>query len=231
MNKLISEKTKFQSVFGWVFWSFFLIAAFGSLFMQERWYVFTFLLMWILLLPPAFNYFVSKANLNIPYWLRILIVILLVFVTPYFSLGKSEGLVNEWYYGSYEDKMDWWSTVFSAVDANQKLSFSFPYNWWSKATFIIRNYKGEDEVLLRVDKGQFKKNSKNNQVRIKFDESESELYNITFPLDGSVDTIFIGDVSRIKKMINESSTALIQAEFYQDWLHVMEFNVSWLRFD
>lgn len=185
--------------------------------------------MWIVLFPPFFNYIVLKTKLKISYWVRVLIVIILVFITPNFS-GNDVNLINDRYYSSTENQMDWDRVTTAAIDANQILNFSFPYNGWSRATFFIRNKAWKDDALLQVTKGQFKRNTDKNVIRIKFDDLDPEVYTISFPSDGSSDAIFISDIDKIKNSINNSEKMLIEAEFYQDGLRVMEFNVWGLRF-
>lgn len=133
---------------------------------------------------------------------------------------------NTWVYNSTVDKMTSETSYLTYITANDKLHFDFPYNGGSTAIFSIFNYKKGILAGLRIDKGQFVCNDCT--ITVRFDSNPSIEVKANPTGDGSTtllalspDKKFLGQLKKAKKM-------LIQAEFYQSGVQVMEFNVAGL---
>ena len=81
-----------------------------------------------------------------------------------------------------------------------------------------------EEVLMKVDKGQFM--SYDEYIQVRFDDGEPVRYNINSPQDGSSDTIFIKNATNFITQLQDSSSIKIEAPFYQEGRKVIYFDTA-----
>jgi hypothetical protein len=138
---------------------------------------------------------------------------------------------KKWLYTEREDKMTSKSMYFAKIEADELLQFKSPYDGGATATFVIRyNGEGFGNIYLTISQGQFMTHSSGTYYRVRFDESEAKSYKVSTPSDGSSTLVFFSYYDLLDK-IKKSKKMLIQAEFYQEGLRTMEFNISNLKWE
>lgn len=141
------------------------------------------------------------------------------------SINSDSADNGAWDYSESEDEMTS-KKIFSAeLMANETLYFSPPYDGRSKASLIIRNSGSGNDALLSVSKGQFITRD-GTTVKIKFDSAQPVTFNTSSPSDGSTNAIFIENTKKLIKKIKSAKKIKIQAEFYDDGLKIMTFDVA-----
>jgi hypothetical protein len=134
-----------------------------------------------------------------------------------------------WNYKTEEDKMDGSKKHFAFVESTNQANFEFPYDGGSTFGIIIRNAGQGDEVIFRVDKGQFTGSYSDPNLRVKFDQEEPINFSYSESIDGSSNLVFI---SNEKKFINKLLTAqkvMIEAVYYDHGKEIAEFDVAGLE--
>jgi|GEM_PF-2529644 len=152
-------------------------------------------------------------------------------VTDVDNLLTAATLPITWSYSEKEDKMTSKTMYFAKIESNELLYFKPPYEGGSTATFVIRyNSLGFGNAYLTISEGQFMTHSSGTFYRIRFDKSEAKSYRVSSPSDGRTTLVFFSYYDLLDK-IKSSKKMLIQAEFYQEGLRTMEFNVDNLKWD
>jgi hypothetical protein len=154
--------------------------------------------------------------------------------TPTSTTSSESTAVDElhtWRYTETEDAMTSKTTTTATVGAKDELMFDFPYNGGSIAQILLRNKNGRNDVMLIVSKGQFNSSINDNYVKIRFDDTPAKTYSYGRPSDGSSDTIFLNSTAELIAKMKTSKKVIIEAEFFQEGLKQMEFNVSGLKWD
>lgn len=146
------------------------------------------------------------------------------------EISKSEK-ESSWKYSEKEDKMTSNKILYASVIAKEKLQFDFPYNGGSEATLIIRKNDNVNDIMLRVSKGQFNNSISGGDVRIRFDELKPKKYSFLPPSDGSSDVIFLKPVKELLSKIKQSHKMIIEAEFFNEGLRHIEFDIEGLKFE
>ncbi len=136
-----------------------------------------------------------------------------------------------WSYSTDTDKMTSKLDYFAEIEAKDVLNFSAPYDGGSTASLIIRNKAKQNDVMLKVSKGQFNAGTEGESIKIRFDNDQPVTYTATEPSDGSTDALFIGHESTLIKKLKTAQKIIIEAEFYEDGLKTMEFAVKDLKWD
>lgn len=143
---------------------------------------------------------------------------------------KQEEQTN-WIYVENEDKMTSKKIYNAYIEAKEDLSFSFPYNWGSTPSIVLRNKDGVNDMMLKVTKWQFMTGVYGGNVRIRFDAEQPIKVNFTNTSDGSNDTIFIESTNNMISRMKKSKKIIVEAEFYNEGNRLMEFEVAWLRWE
>ena len=137
---------------------------------------------------------------------------------------------SPWSYQTTEDEMTGAKRYFASVYSTNQLQFDFPYSGGSTAQLIVRNMKGKNNVLLKIDKGQFITSLGNDEhVRVKFDEGDVKNYSYSSADDGSSDIIFINYSSQFINQLKQADKLMIEAPFYDAGRQVIKFDVSGLE--
>lgn len=137
-----------------------------------------------------------------------------------------------WKYESDTDKMTSKLKYFASVNSTNKLNFASPYEGGSTATVTLRGQDGKNEVILTIDKGQFICHETDGcPVKVRFDKDAAISFSGGEPTDGGSTTLFIDPGSKFIKHIKKAKKMIVQAEFYQEGVRDMEFNVDGLKWD
>jgi hypothetical protein len=154
----------------------------------------------------------------IPY-AAVIIVLLLV---PEVCLGS-------WQYQEVFDKMRRQTTYMASIDSLNKLNRRFPYNGGVTGTLILRESpKFGYDILLSVAKGQFRCSFGGCTVSMKFDEGKVKQFSAVGPSDGSANLLFLRPYGRLHERLRKAKR-VIEAEFFQEGLQQLDFDVSGLQ--
>jgi hypothetical protein len=134
---------------------------------------------------------------------------------------------SNWDYSEDEDKMTSKKNYFASVDAPELLQMSFPYNGGVVASLLVQHRRGENNVLLKVSKGQIQ----DNDIRIRFDDGRAESFNTTSPSDGDTEYAFIEPASRIIAKLKKAKHIVLEAQFFNNGVKQIEFNVEGFKWN
>ena len=138
---------------------------------------------------------------------------------------------SKWLYSDDEDKMTSRKTYYAELTANDELMFDFPYDGGSVATLVIRKKRGAVNAILKISKGQFIHDYEGSSIKVRFGNSKPSVYAISRPSDYSSDVVFIDNASRLISNLKKYKKMLIEAEFYNEGLRQIEFNVEGFRWE
>ncbi|KAA2240548.1 hypothetical protein F0L74_30825 [Chitinophaga agrisoli] len=136
---------------------------------------------------------------------------------------------SSWQYKEEEDKMTSKKIYGAYVNAKEELQFEFPYNGGSVATVYLRNRDGKTDIILMVSKGQFAHSIDGQAIRVRFDDQQPGTYNCSTSSDGDSKVLFITNVSKFLKNAKAANKMIIEAEFYNEGLRQMEFDIAGLE--
>lgn len=137
-----------------------------------------------------------------------------------------------WAYSSSTDEMTGKEMFFAETESTNEFEFEFPYNGGSRMYLMIRNMNGENEVLVRVSKGQFNLSVNGNEnIRIKYGDEEPVAYGYATSTNAAPDIIFVDRAADIIKKLKTAKEVKIDAPFYQAGRVVFNFDVSGLEWD
>lgn len=138
---------------------------------------------------------------------------------------------SNWNYQEGEDKMTSEKIYFASIESKELLQFQFPFDGGVTATLTIRNKDKKNDVYLKVEKGQFNCTIEGMNIKIRFDDEQPITFNCVEPSDGSMDKIFIHNTSMLISKLKKTKQIIIQAEFYNEGLKQMTFNVLDFQWD
>lgn len=151
-----------------------------------------------------------------------------------FSNLKYEGVKFEakpiWKYKEFEDKMDNSKTYLASVTSTNEINFSSPYDGGSSFYLNVRNDNKQNEVYLKVSKGQFGGSSKT--CRVKFDDNPVVSYDYMGTSDYSSDVIFFKNPKKFIASLKKAKKLMIECAFFQEGARIIEFDdVQGLEWD
>lgn len=147
------------------------------------------------------------------------------------NVEEKKEVKEYWEYSETEDKMSGIIKKYAVNTSTNKLNFEFPYDGGSSATITLRKNGKSVDIILRISKGQFKTDFSGGTLRVKFDENKPLNFKYALPSDGSSDILFIEPANKFIKEIAKSKNIIIEAEFFQEGIRQMEFNVTNLKWE
>lgn len=137
-----------------------------------------------------------------------------------------------WKYETDTDKMTSKLKFFAIIKSTNQLNFAAPYDGGSTAAITVRNQNKKNEVILSIDKGQFVCDVNDGcAIKIRFDNDPAITCRGNEPSDYSSTTLFIDPASKIIMHAKKAKKMIVQAEFYQEGLQEMEFNVDGFKWE
>lgn len=130
----------------------------------------------------------------------------------------------QWRYSEETDPMTSRVKYYAQIYSTTWLSFQFPYDGGSEVDLFIRNVDSQNELILRVSKGQFLSSfgsSSNMRIRFNNDEPISVSYNSAS--DGSTDVIFLDNPDQLIERIKKANSFIIEVAFYQEGNKLLTF--------
>jgi hypothetical protein len=82
-----------------------------------------------------------------------------------------------------------------------------------------------------MSKGQFIYDYEGGSIKVRFGDSKVSIYAISGPSDHSSNIIFIDDASRFISNLKKYKELVIEAEFYNEGLRQIEFNIDGFKWD
>lgn len=146
--------------------------------------------------------------------------------------ATSNALVRlyKWSYEEDEDKMTSKKTFYAIVNSPTELNFDFPYEG-SAAALTLRHKRGSTDIILQITKGQFITPMDGTYIKARFDDLPASSYSCSEPSDNSSTVLFIDNTSRFLSNLKKHRKLIIEAEFYQEGLRQIEFDISNLKWD
>jgi hypothetical protein len=130
----------------------------------------------------------------------------------------------QWRYSQETDPMTSGVKYYAQIYSTTWLSFQFPYNGGSEVDLFIRNIDNQNELILRVSKGQFLSSfGLSSSVRIRFDQDQPISVSYNSASDGSTDVIFLDDPDQLIQRIKKARNFIIEVAFYQEGNKHLEF--------
>ena len=142
------------------------------------------------------------------------------------SIDKTNGGVD-WAYFVQEGKNKFDKIYIARVLAKNQLNLRFPIVEHVSASLHIVNQNGINKSFVMISRGQFIANSSKNQIiKIKFDEAKAEYFNCSKSNDVSIEAIYFNSVGRLISKLKKSKKIIIEAEVYHNGYQIMQFDVG-----
>ena len=148
------------------------------------------------------------------------------FETKKDSTKRANHIFN-WEYNEKEDPMTSKKDFFATLPSTNTIEFEFPYNGGSKFYLNVRK-KGQIDIFLNSDKCQF---STRKSIKVRFDDEKPMTFSFNEPSDGSSNIIFINSEKLFLEKLKKSKKLLIEAEFYNEGLRIIEFYSEGLKWN
>ena len=116
------------------------------------------------------------------------------------------------------------------VISSNSVRFGFPYQGETHAALMLRKSpKYGQDVMLRVERGQFVSSHIRNFVAVRFDDGELRKFDIGEPVESTTGLLFIHDKGEFINQLRNAKSLKIEADFYQEGPRVFEFEVRALN--
>ena len=129
----------------------------------------------------------------------------------------------DWQYTEKVDPMTSATTYHASLLSTTTLNFEFPYAGGSQAWLMVRKSNGENEVMLKVSKGQFIASFENQTMRIRFDQEQPVTVNYSSAADGSSDIVFLSQPYMIINKLKTAHKVVVESQFYQEGVRHIDF--------
>lgn len=136
---------------------------------------------------------------------------------------------NEWAYAEKIDKMTSLPIYLAQVVSSTVLDFEFPYEGGASAYLTIRNKDGLSKAYIEMSKGQFLIHSSAKMWKVRFDQDDTDYYLVYPASSGNSKIAFISRPHEFIPQVKKHKKLLIEAEFYQEGLRQIEFDISNLK--
>jgi hypothetical protein len=139
---------------------------------------------------------------------------------------------TKWTYSEHQDKMGRGTTKVAEVVSSNTVRFGFPYQGETHAALQLRQSPEDgQDIMLRVERGQFVSSYTRDFVTIRFDDGPLLKFGIGEPVGGTTGVLFIHDNVNEEFMsdLGKAKSLKIEADFYQEGRRVFEFDVRGLN--
>jgi hypothetical protein len=145
---------------------------------------------------------------------------------------------TKWAYSEYQDEMGRGTTKLAQIVSSNTVRFAFPYQGETHAALQLRKSPkygrapgaGLQDVMVRVERGQFVSSYTKSFVTVRFDDGELWKFAIGEPEDGATGLLFMRpvDAESFIDELRKAKRLKIEADFYQEGARVFEFDVGGL---
>jgi len=141
----------------------------------------------------------------------------------------SSAAPTKWTYSEHADEMGRGTTKLAQIVSSNTVRFGFPYEGETHATVKLRKSpKYGQDVMLRVERGQFVSSYTSKSVTVRFDDGELWNFDVGEPADGTTGLLFIRDNEEFISQLRKARSLKIEADFYGQGPRVFEFDVHGL---
>jgi len=152
-----------------------------------------------------------------------------VVVEPKATATPSPAGPTKWTYSEDQDKMGRGTTIVAEVVSSNAVHFGFPYAGETHAAIQLRNSpKYGQDIMLRVERGQFVSSHAKEFVTARFDERRIVEFDIRESVERTTGLLFIHDDEEFISELRKAKSVKIEADFYQEGPRVFEFDVRGL---
>lgn len=139
---------------------------------------------------------------------------------------------SSWEYSEEKDEMRDSSTYYAVNISLNEVQFDFPYQGGSNAFITLRKGKElGDDIIIGVNKGQFKSCIRNCKIAVKFDNEKVENYTVVGSDSFANDILFLSGDKSIKKFADKLKTSkkvVLELDFFQRGREQFSFNIEGL---
>lgn len=139
---------------------------------------------------------------------------------------------NSWEYSEEIDEMTDKTTYIASINSTNEVEFGFPYEGGSSLRLILRDSPqyGKD-IMISISSGQFNTDIYGTKIKVRFDDAPAFDVKCNEPSDVSSDVLFLTNYSKLIKLMKESKTLKINAEFFQEGVHTFTFDIEGLKWE
>jgi hypothetical protein len=150
-----------------------------------------------------------------------------------YTVQKSTPIpISNWQYSNTVDEMEGRKVHIAECYSDNNILFEFPYNQEGGSSFELFLRKNKDfDIGLSVSKGQFLSGYGNRGVKLKFDNEKPFIVGYNGTSDGSSETIFLHNTSKILNKLKTAKKLKIEVEFYDCGNQIINFTVQGLKWD
>lgn len=135
--------------------------------------------------------------------------------------------VTTWSYDSSADEMGRGTIKKASIMSTTELNFGSPYDGPQRATLQLRQHpKYGKDVILFIERGQFHCDYDNCTVTVRFGDGKAETVSASEPADNSSTALFLKGYDKFLRNLRTVPKVAIEARFYQEGNHVIEFDVA-----
>ena len=136
---------------------------------------------------------------------------------------------GKWAYSEYHDEMGRGTTKEAHVTSSNAVHFGFPYEGETHAALkLLKGPKGQD-VIFRVERGQFVSSASRDYVTVRFDDGELREFEVVEPVASTSGVLFVKDEENFISQLRNANRVKIEATFFQEGRRMFEFDVGGLN--
>lgn len=136
---------------------------------------------------------------------------------------------SKWEYANTKDEMRGTTAKLASVTSDNVVNLDFPYGEVHGILWVRHRAEDGLNVAFQVENGQVLCNSfSDDYVSMKFDNGPVQKFRCTGTSDGSSDTAFIEDESRVLAALKHAKRTVVEAEFYQQGRQQFVFETAGL---
>jgi|GEM_PF-3159698 len=148
-------------------------------------------------------------------------------------LKKSDSIIKaydkvqaDWSYDTTKDEMTSGSIITASINAVNYFEFKPPYEGYNTASVIIRRKRGNTDVILKIQKGQFIGGIQGTNINVRFDQNRYREYFCSSSNDYDHTVLFINDVGSFIEHLKKAKKLLIEADIYNNGSQQFQFSVG-----
>jgi hypothetical protein len=136
---------------------------------------------------------------------------------------------SKWEYSNSKDEMRGTTAKLASVTSNNVVDLDFPYGEVHGILWVRHRAEDGLNVAFQVENGQVLCSSfSDDYVSMKFDNGPVQKFRCTGTSDGSSDTAFIENQSRVLAALKHAKRTVVEAEFYQQGRQQFVFDTAGL---
>ena len=136
---------------------------------------------------------------------------------------------GKWIYSESQDNMGRGAAKEARVTSSNAVHFGFPYKGETHAALKLRKGPKGQDVIFRVERGQFVSSASKDYVTVKFDDGELQEFEVVESEARTSGVVFINNEEKFISQLRNASTVKIEATFYQEGRRVFDFDVGGLE--